>query len=357
MENDSIVVDVKQKSRVGILLVLCALAGLLVLWKGPEHKNRLGDQDVLARISAAPPASSQVSIPDQLESFEDQLRTAPGADWKDTAGRARRAAILVQWLAADRVAAMQFMARNHFEDMWLPGVAKAIGESATAFELLFIANSTIHPGEAISRIGEWASPSVINEFAGLMPSVGVGAEPQVAGAVAGLLSHINLDRGIAFATAQTDENAQAWAISGVFDELRTGPNGENAIRSLYSTLPGSVQTSDPVRFSYGNAIWGSDPAAALQILEGIGSPQMRMTGLLALSGNAASSSPETAIAAVYASGISEQGIYNHVGPILQNWSAVDPLAAASFLSSTQIIPPADVTKYSQMIAVPGGGKG
>jgi hypothetical protein len=349
--------DVKQKFRVCILFIVCALAGLLLLRTWPVSKSELGTQNASARTSAAPSAPSDASIPVQFESFEDQLRTALGADWKNPASRARRAGILIRWLAADRNAAMQFMAHNHFEDMWLPSVAKAIGESATASDLLFIANSALHPDEAICQIGQWASPSVINEFAGLMPSVGASAQPQVAGAVASLLSHVNLDRGIAFAMAQTDENARAWAFSGVFDEMSNGPDGDNAVRSLYSTLPVSIQTSDPVRFSYGNATWGSDPAGALQILEGIVSPQMRMTALLSLSGHSASSSPETAIAAVYASGISEQGIYNHVGPILQNWSAVDPQAAAGFLSTTQIIPPADVSKYSQMIAPPGGGKG
>jgi hypothetical protein len=348
--------DVKQKSRVGIVVVLCALAGLLLFRRG-QSVGGSGNQVAPARIPAAPAAPSSVSTPVQFESFEDLLRSTPGNDWKDAAGRSRRAAILLRWLDADRKAAMQFLARNRFEDMWLPGVAKAIGGSATASELLFIADSAIHPGEAIGSIGQWASPSVINEFAGLMPSVGVSAEPQVAGAVAGLLSHINVDRGVSFAMAQTDENARAWAMSGIFDELRDVPNGDNTVRSLYSTLPASIQTSDPVRFSYGNATWGSDPAGALQILEGIGSPQMRMEGLLVLSGHSASSSPETAIAAIYASGISPQGIYNHVGPILQSWSAVDPQAAASFLSTTQIIPPADLPKYSQMVASPGGSKG
>lgn len=355
--SDSIVMDVKQKSLIGILFILCALAWLLLLRKEPEMKGGSGLQTPAAAASVAPSTRSSASTPIQSESFEDQLRSAPGNDWKDAAGRSRRAALLVQWLAADRNAAMQFMARNHFADMWLPGVAKAIGETATASELLFISNSTSSPGEAIEEIGEFASPSVINEFAGLMPSIAAASLPQVAEAVAGLLSHINLDRGIAFAMAQSDANVRDYAIGGVLEELRTGPNGESTIRSLYATLPGSIQTSDPVRLSYGNAIWASDPVAALQMLEGIAAPQTRMLGLLILAKNSASSSPETAIAAVYASGISQQGIYNHVGPILQNWSAVDPQSAAGFLSTTQIIPPADVSKYSQMIASPGGSKG
>jgi hypothetical protein len=152
--------------------------------------------------------------------------------------------------------------------------------------------------------------------------------------------------------AQTDENVRDYAIGGVLEELRTGPNGESTIRSLYATLPGSIQTSDPVRLSYGNAIWASDPVAALQMLEGITAPQTRMLGLLILAKNSASSSPETAIAAIYASGIPEQGVYNHVGAILQNWSAVDPQAASSFLATTQIIPPIDLPRYAQAIAPP-----
>jgi hypothetical protein len=79
-----------------------------------------------------------------------------------------------------------------------------------------------------------------------------------------------------------------------------------------------------------------------------------MTGLLYLSGETASSSPETAIAAIYESGISSQGIYNHVNPIIQNWSAVDPQAAANFLATTQIIPPGDLAKYNQVPTSSGG---
>jgi hypothetical protein len=150
---------------------------------------------------------------------------------------------------------------------------------------------------------------------------------------------------------------RSYAMGDIFSALRSDPNGEAEIRSLYDALPPSEQASDPVRFGYGNAIWGSDPVAALQSLEGISSAKMRMLGLMALSQNAASSSPETAIAAVYASGVSEQGIYNHVSQILQNWSAVDPQAATNFLSTTQIIPASDVSKYTPIVASPNGGKG
>ena len=252
---------------------------------------------------------------------------------------------------------MGFLARNRFEDIWLPELAKAIGKAATASELLAIANSASNPGQAVYVIGKYASPDVVNGLAGLMPSVGTDAAAPTAEAISNLLADVNLDRAVAFALAQTDEQVRAHAIGGVFDELRSGPNGEAAIRSLYATLPPAIQTSDPVRFSYGNAIWGSDPVAALETLEGIASSQMRTNGLLVLSRNTASASPETAIAAVYASGISAQGIYNHVGPILKNWSAVDPQAEANFLSTTQIIPSADLPKYAPMVPTPSGGKG
>jgi len=90
----------------------------------------------------------------------------------------------------------------------------------------------------------------------------------------------------------------------------------------------------------------------------ISSPTLRGQALITLSQNAASASPETAIAAVYAApGISEQGIYNHVSQILQNWSAVDPQAAANFLATTQIIPSADVKKYGPIVSPSTAGKG
>lgn len=302
---------------------------------------------------ARPVPVSAVSV----RSYEERLKEAPGTDWKDTEGRARRAAILIEWLATDRNAAMRFLAKNRFEDLWLPGLAKAIGSSATASELLLIANNAKNADEAISQIGQWASPAVVNELAGSMASVNPEAAASTAGAVSALLAHLNLDRALAFARSQPTDEMRASAMGGVLDELRSGPNGDAAVRTLYASLPPSIQSADPVLFNYGNAIWGSDPVGALQALEGISSAQMRTTALLVLARETASSSPETAIAAVYASGLTAQGVYNHVSPILQSWSAVDPQAAANFLSTTQIIPSADIPKYAPVVAPPGGGKG
>jgi hypothetical protein len=249
------------------------------------------------------------------------------------------------------------MAGNRFKDLWLPEETKAIGEKATAQELLEVANGTDQPGEAVYQVGRWAAPGAVNDFAGLLPSVNSNAAGPTAEALGGLLGAVNLDRAVEFAMSQPTDQMRAFAIAGVFDELRSTANGEREIRALYATLPLAVQTADPVLFTYGNAIWGSDPNAALQALEGIASPQTKMLSLLALSRNSASAAPEVAIAAIYASGLSDQGIYNHVSTIIQNWSAVDPQAAAKFLSTTQIIPPADVSKYAPIVASPGKSKG
>ncbi len=346
-----------KNSRVVVLCILSFLAGAFVSRKLPRSRVEPAAKEASVRF---PAHATSPSIPEASvmpQSFEERLRVVPGTDWNNKDERSRRAAILVEWLGADRSAALHYLALNHFSDIFLPGLAEAIGRTANAAELLAVANSAENPGGAISMIGKWAGPETINGLADLMPSVSADAAPQTAAAVAGLLAGINLDRGLAFAMAQTDPRSRADAIGGVFDELRGGPNGETAIRALYTKMPPDIQSSDPVRFSYGNVIWGSDPVAALQTLEGIASPQARTMGLLVLARNTASSSPETAIAAIYASGLTPQGIYNHVGPILQNWSAVDPQAAASFLSTTQIIPSGDVSRYAPIVATAPGGKG
>jgi hypothetical protein len=72
---------------------------------------------------------------------------------------------------------------------------------------------------------------------------------------------------MAFAVSLPDDQARAAAIGGVFSALRSGSAGEAEIRTLYTSLPPSIQSADPVLFEYGNAIWGSDPVAALQVLE------------------------------------------------------------------------------------------
>lgn len=344
-------------SRVALLCILSFLAGAVVSREIPRAKGKPPALSAAVKAPAPAPAASLPRAQSQSGTFEERLAAAPGTDWSNTAERWRRAAILIEWLGADRSAALHFLASNRFTDIFLPGLAEAIGRTASAAELLAVANSAENPGSAISMIGKWAGPEAVNGLADLMPSVNADAAPQTAGAVAGLLAGINLDRGLAFAMAQPDARVRADAIGGVFDELRGGPNGETAIRALYARMPPDIQSSDPVRFSYGNVIWGSDPVAALQTLEGIASPQARTMGLLVLARNTASSSPETAIAAIYASGLTPQGIYNHVGPILQNWSAVDPQAAASFLSTTQIIPSGDLPRYAPIAPQAPGGKG
>ena len=284
------------------------------------------------------------------------LRDTEDVDWKDNAARARRGAVLVDWLSRNRAAALRYIARNRFKDLWMPGVTKAVGATATPPEILDIANGSENPGEMVYQVARWAGAAVVNELAELMPSVNADAAGPTAYAIGSLLSGINLDRAVAFAMGQANDQVRAYAIGGVLEQLSASPNGDAEVRAIYSTLPPAIQGSDQVAASYGDAIWASDPAAALQALEGISSQKTRMLSLVALANRSASSSPETAIAALYASGLPEQGIINHVAPILQNWSAVDPQAAASFLSTTLIIPSADLPKYVPTVAPTGGPK-
>jgi hypothetical protein len=141
------------------------------------------------------------------------------------------------------------------------------------------------------------------------------------------------------------------------EEMGSMPNGDAQVRNWYASLPPAIQNTDAVLSAYGDSTWTSDPGGALQALQGISDPKTKMFACLALAKNSTSSAPETAIAAIYESGLSGVGIYNHVNPILQNWYAVNPQAASNFLSTTQIIPPGDLPRYAPIVAAPGGGKG
>jgi hypothetical protein len=303
------------------------------------------------------PAPVPLATEPHVKSFEQRLQELPVSDWKNPVGQTQRAVVLIEWLKADRGAAMRFLARTHYMDLWLPGVTRAIGEKASASELLDIANGADHPGEAVYQVARWDSAGAVNELANLMPSVNASAGGQTARAVGNLLAGINIDRATAFAMGQATDLLRSFAIAGVMDEMGSTPNGDAEVRSWYASLPPSIQNSDAVLSAYGDSTWTSDPAAALQALQGIADPQTKMFACLALAKNSTSSSPETAIAAIYESGLSGVGIYNHVNPILQNWYAVNPQAASNFLSTTQIIPPSDMPKYAPIVAAPGGGKG
>ena len=346
------------KYRLVLLSVAAVLA--LLLFVGIRYRSRIQQSYEHESKRESPVvvglAPTSQNVPPLTHSFEERLLETPALDWKDTAERTRRGVIIIEWLTADRAAAMRYLSQTLYRDLWLPGVTKAIGEKATSSELLEIANRSEKPGDAVYQVARWDSPSAINELANLMPSVNTIAAGPTAAAIGSLLAGINVDSAMAFAMGQATDQLRSSAIAGVMNELGSMPNGDAEIRAWYASLPTTIQNSDRVLASYGNAIWASDPAAALQTLQGIGDPQMKTKACLALANSSASSSPETAVAAVYESGLSEVGIYNHVNQILQNWYAVNPQAAANFLSTTQIIPPGDIPKYSPIIASPANGK-
>lgn len=267
----------------------------------------------------------------------------------------RRGPLLIQWMWVDRAGAMRFLTANRFKDLSYPGLAFSVAQKATVAELIAMANGADSPYGAIMSVGRWMPADVINAFANTVASVDPDAAIQTTMAVASVLAGLNVDRSVAFAMSQPTDALRASAIEGVFQHLRTTASGESEVKSLYASLPPALQSNDHVLFEYGNATWGSDPSGALQALENIADPRVRMTGLLVLSHNAASASPEIAVAAVYASGLSNQGIYNHVSQILKNWNALDPLGAANFLATTQVIPGASVPRYRQLLAAPPGG--
>ena len=338
------------------LCLLVALTGalLIALRHRPEAVRDHGDAPRSAAPANSVPIPVLAATAPGTPSFEERLRDTQNVDWKNNGARAQRGAVLVEWLFRNRGAALRYLARNRYRDLWMPGVTKAVGATATPQEILGIANGAESPDDSVYQVARWASPSVLNGLANLMPYVIAEAAGPTAYAVGSLLSGINLDRAVAFAMGQATDPVRAYAIAGVLEQLSGSPNGDAEVRAIYATLPPAIQGSDQVAASYGDAIWASDPAAALQALEGISSPKTKMFSLVALANRAASTSPETAITALYASGLPEQGIINHVTPILEKWSAVDPQAAANFLSTTQVIPSGDLTKYAPAVTAPGG---
>lgn len=338
-----------------IFFALGAVASTVYFHSRPE-KAPMRSVDIL-RASVPPggaPGAATASVPlhPRPQTYEQRLAAAQ-SDPDDPA--AAREAVLVEWIHSDRAAALRYLAANGYRDLALPRVARAFGQYATPAELLDIANGVDKPGEMLDGLGRNVPPAALNDFASMMAMVNPGSLKDTAGAVAVLLAGFNVDRAVAFALGLGSDDVRAAAITGVFEELRGSPAGASDVLSLYNSLPAAIQSDNSVLFAYGNDIWGSDPTGALAALGNISDPHTRTLALMSLSQRAASAAPDLAIAAVYAAGLSDQGVYNHVSRILQNWNAVDPTAASNFLATTQIIPVASVPKFRQLIAPPGGG--
>lgn len=335
-----------------IIRIRQCLIGAVVVWAiYLGLRMRFGADRGIAPTAATPLAKAPSAPAPSAErpvSFEERLAGKEGTG-------DRRGPLLLEWIWADRAAAMRFLAANRYRDLSYPGLAYAVAKNATAAELLTMANGADLPYGAVMSVGRWVSAEVINAFANMMASVNPDAAAQTTMAVGSLLAGLNVDRSVAFAMSQPTDALRASAIEGVFQQLRTTASGESEVKALYASLPPALQSNDHVLFEFGNATWGSDPAGALQALENIGDPRIRMTALVVLSHNAASASPEIAVAAIYASGLSDQGIYNHVSQIIRNWNALDPQGAANFLATTQVIPSASMARYRQLLASPPGG--
>jgi hypothetical protein len=113
-----------------------------------------------------------------------------------------------------------------------------------------------------------------------MPSVNANAAGPTAAALGSLLAGINVDRAMTFAMGQATDQLRSSAIAGVMNELVKLPNGDAEVRAWYASLPANIQNADQVLSAYGNTIWASDPAAALQTLQGITDPHTKMIACL-----------------------------------------------------------------------------
>lgn len=335
---------------------LWAVAGALVSFSILKEHPGADRKDItrlppLQPLPAAPEPGSLNARPG-IRSFEERLQQ-PAARSPRLA-RAQRAALLIEWFEQDRAAAMRYLEENRFREASLPGLADAIGSTTSARELLEIANNAESPGMVLEAIGRWASPEVIRAFAALMPSVGAGAANQTAGAIGNLLAKLDVESARTFALGLPTAEQQSYALMGLFDQLRDTSMGGTEILNVFNSLPPSLQAIGRVRFYNVLQLGATDPAAALQALNSMPADYFRTLTSLALANNVKNISPETAIAALYQSGLSGNGVWNKVGPILQNWYANDPQGALNFLQNTQIIPPADKGNYSSYL---GGGKG
>jgi len=247
------------KSRLVLWSTFGALACALLV--GIRFESRIwrnrGDESKLRSTAAAALAPVGTAASDRILSFEERLRAEPGSNGKN--GDARRAAILVEWLASDRKGAMRFLAIDRFRDLRLPGVSRAVGEKADASELLDVAKGAESPGEALYGVGKWAGPAVVNGLANLTPSIHGDAAGPATSAIAGLLADLNLDRAVAFAKSQPTDSMRAAAIGGVFDELRSAANGERKFvlctrhcrrrfrRPIRSSSPTAMRSGDRIR--------------------------------------------------------------------------------------------------------------
>ena len=129
------------------------VCGLLLEIKNRSETSRKHDDEPKQEGSDIVDVTKFTPAPtNRTVSFEERLEGIPAADWKNTVDRSRRAAIIIEWLAADRAAAMRFLSQNHYGDLWLPGVTKAIGERATPSDLLDIANRSEQPSEAVYQV-------------------------------------------------------------------------------------------------------------------------------------------------------------------------------------------------------------
>jgi hypothetical protein len=327
-------------------VLLAAYAGLSMLLAPPSPRNAVTRIDVLESHLVDPTAVRALPA---NRGYVGRLEQADASDVRDHGHR--RADVLLDWLTTDPQAALRYLASRRYRDLLLPGVARAVARIATAADLLEIVNTAEEPMDCLYALERDLRPAAVNGLAQQMAAVDPSVAVPVAEQVAWMLADINLDRGLAFALAQP-EATRGSAVGGLLEALRNKADGAAQGQAIFNSLPADLQASNNVRFALGTLVWGADPAGALQTLEAITDPLMRRNGLLFLSGQASSTAPETAIAAVYASGLPSQGVANHVGFILQNWNAVDPAAVAAFLANTQVIPGSDVARYQQQLAVP-----
>jgi hypothetical protein len=340
------------KTKSVLNAVFWALVGAAVSYavlKGHARFGRAVSSNPSSVHQPTPPVAStptDLTTRPSLGSFEDRLKQA--------LSQSPSVALLLEWFEQDRAAVMRYLEANRFRDARLPGLADAIGKTTSARELLDIANNAESPSMVLEDIGKWASPDVIRAFAALMPSVSVSAANETADAIGNLLAKLDVESARAFAMNLPTAEQQSYALVGLFEQLRDTSMGGTEILSVFNSLPPSVQAIGRVQFYNVLQLGATDPAAALQALNSMPADYFKTLTSLVLANNVKNISPETAIAALYQSGLSGNGVWNKVGPILQNWYASDPQGALNFLQNTQIIPPSDKGNYSSYL---GGGKG
>lgn len=156
-------------------------------------------------------------------------------------------------------------------------------------------------------------------------------------AAAGALAKRNLEAALAFAKARSTPALAAGAYAGILDEL--GAEGKLAEASrIHASIPSEIRDLDPVRFAYGNSLFDSDPAGAVEALATIQDQTYRDLALTTLSRRLEAHNPSAAVEAILSTHLPDTAKERHVTRILEAWAEWDAATVLRYLAIDRSLP-------------------